>query len=608
MRVADLLVQELAESGIRRVFMVTGGGAMHLNDAFGREPRLGVVCCHHEQACSMAAESYARVSNRPAAVNVTSGPGGINALNGVFGAYVDSIPMIVISGQVKRETLVSSYTLPLRQLGDQEVDIVAMAGPVCKDAILLSQPEDARFVIQKAVWLAQAGRPGPVWIDVPIDVQAALVEPSALRSFDPRSEGEAAMLPAERAAKSGPDLVADMETALTKLARSERPVVLAGAGVRLSGAHDAFLRVVEKLGVPVVTGWNAHDTLWNDHPLYVGRPGSVGDRAGNFAVQNADFLLVLGSRMNVRQVSYNWQAFARAAFVVMVDADAAELAKPTLSVDLPVQADLSEALDVLEQLPYARSPLHHRYLEWCRERVARYPVVLGEYAKNSEPVNPYVFVQTLFEVLEEGDIVVTGDGTACVVTFQAADLKRDQRLFTNSGCASMGYDLPAAIGAWCASERRVICLAGDGSIMLNLQELQTISGHNMAIKVIVMSNDGYSSIRQTQQNYFPDNIVGCGPESGLTFPDFVRLGDAFGFATRRCSSHQDLAEKLRETISGEGPQLLEVVLDPEQPFSPKLSSRQLADGSMVSSPLEDLAPFLSRDELADNMLIPLVED
>jgi acetolactate synthase-1/2/3 large subunit len=384
--------------------------------------------------------------------------------------------------------------------------------------------------------------------------------------------------------------------------------VLAGAGVRLSGAYDAFLRVVEKLGVPIVTGWNAHDTVWNDHPLYVGRPGSVGDRAGNFAVQSADFLMVLGSRMNVRQVSYNWHAFARAAFLVMVDADAAELAKPTLSVDLPVQADLSEALHVLEQLPYVRSPVHERYLEWCRERVARYPVVLGEYSKNSEPVNPYVFVQTLFEELDEGDIVVTGDGTACVVTFQAADLKRDQRLFTNSGCASMGYDLPAAIGAWCAAERRVICLAGDGSIMLNLQELQTIAGNKMEIKVIVLSNDGYSSIRQTQQNYFPDNIVGCGPESGLTFPDFVRLGDAFGFATRRCSSHQDLAEKIRQTISGEGPQLLEVMLDPEQPFSPKLSSRQLADGSMVSSPLEDLAPFLSRDELADNMLIPLVED
>jgi acetolactate synthase-1/2/3 large subunit len=608
MRVADLLAQELADSGLRQVFMVTGGGAMHLNDAFGRNPMLDVVCCHHEQACSMAAESYARTSNLPAAVNVTSGPGGINALNGVFGAFVDSIPMIVISGQVKRETLVSSYELPLRQLGDQEVNIVAMARPVCKDAILLADPQDARYEIQRALWLARAGRPGPVWLDVPIDVQSAPVDPDSLRRFDPRADGEAAMLPAERGAKSGGELEADLEAALVKLGQSERPVLLVGAGVRLAGAHDLFLRVTDKLGVPVATGWNAHDTVWNNHPLYVGRPGTVGDRAGNFAVQNADFLLVLGSRLNVRQVSYNWQAFARAAFVVMVDADAAELAKPTLSVDLPVQADLADALQVLEHLTYTQLPAHGRYLAWCRERVARYPVVLDEYAKSSDPVNPYVFVQKLFDELDEDDIVVTGDGTACVVTFQAAELKKGQRLFTNSGSASMGYDLPAAVGAWCAAQRRVICLAGDGSIMMNLQELQTIVGRNMDIKVIVLRNNGYSSIRQTQENYFPDNVVGCGPESGLTFPDFVRLGDAIGFATRRCSSHLDLSEKIRETISSEGPQLLEVVLDPEQPFSPKLSSRQLEDGSMVSSPLEDLAPFLSRGELAENMLIPVVEE
>jgi acetolactate synthase I/II/III large subunit len=608
MRVADLLAQELADSGLRRVFMVTGGGAMHLNDALGRNPMLDVVCCHHEQACSMAAESYARTSNLPAAVNVTSGPGGINALNGVFGAFVDSIPMIVISGQVKRETLVSSYALPLRQLGDQEVDIVAMARPVCKDAILLADPQEARYEIQRALWLARAGRPGPVWIDVPIDVQSAPVDPDSLRRFDPQAEGESAMLPAERGAKSGGGLEAELEAALVKLGQSERPVLLVGAGVRLAGAHDLFLRVADKLGIPVATGWNAHDAVWNNHPLYVGRPGTVGDRAGNFAVQNADFLLVLGSRLNIRQVSYNWQAFARAAFVVMVDADAAELAKPTLSVDLPVQADLAEALQMLEDLTYTQAPAHGRYLAWCRERVARYPVVLDEYAKRSDPVNPYVFVQKLFDELDEDDIVVTGDGTACVVTFQAAELKKGQRLFTNSGSASMGYDLPAAIGAWCAAQRRVICLAGDGSIMMNLQELQTIVGRNMDIKVIVLKNDGYSSIRQTQENYFPDNVVGCGPESGLTFPDFVRLGDAIGFATRRCSSHLDLSEKLRETISSEGPQLLEVVLDPEQPFSPKLSSRQLEDGSMVSSPLEDLAPFLSRGELAENMLIPVVEE
>ncbi len=608
MRVADFIAQLLANDGIEHVFMVTGGGAMHLNDALGREPRLTTVFTHHEQSCAMAAESYARLSGRPAAVNVTSGPGGINALNGVFGAYVDSIPMVVVSGQVKRETLITSYDLPLRQLGDQEVDIVALASPVCKIATLLDDPQDTRFVVERALWLARNGRPGPVWIDVPIDVQSALIEPESLRGFDPASDGPRARLPAESGLVTGEALVGDVQTLLGHLAAAQRPVILVGAGVRLAGAHETFLRVIDKLGIPVTTGWNAHDALWNDHPLFVGRPGSIGDRAGNFAVQNADFLLVLGSRLNVRQVSYNWQSFARAAYTVMIDIDGAELSKPTLSIDLPIHADLTEVLAQLESSDYEPVAAHRHYLMWCRERMARYPVVLPEYWKVDEPVNPYCFVQALFEQLEEGDVVVTGDGSACVVTFQAADLKRGQRLYTNSGCASMGYDLPAAIGAYYGSAKRVICLAGDGSMMLNLQELQTIAGNRLPIKVVVLNNNGYSSIRQTQQNYFPDNVVGCGPESGLTFPDFAKLGRAFGFEVRRCASHHDLADTIHDVLADDGPQLLEVMLDPEQPFSPKLASRQLEDGRMVSSPLEDLAPFLSRTELAENMLIPLADE
>lgn len=607
-RVADFIAALLADDGLERVFMVTGGGAMHLNDALGREPRLTTVFNHHEQACAIAAESYARLSGRPAVVNVTSGPGGINALNGVYGAYVDSIPMVVVSGQVKRETLITSYDLPLRQLGDQEVDIVSMASPVCKSAVLLDDPDDTRYVVERSLWLARSGRPGPVWIDVPIDVQATPIDPSRQVGFDPVRDGPSASLVAERDLLDGQALSEVVDQILDRLASAERPVILAGAGVRISGAHDRFLEVVEKLGIPVATGWNAHDVLWNDSPFYVGRPGTVGDRSGNFAVQNADFLLVLGSRLNIRQISYNWTAFARAAFTVMVDVDQAELSKPTLSVDLPVHADLARTIDYLASAQYTPTPAHADYLAWCRTRKDRYPVVLPEYSKENEPVNPYRFIEALFEALDEGDIVVAGDGTACVVTFQAATLKRGQRLYTNSGCASMGYDLPAAIGAqYAAEDRRVVCLAGDGSIMLNLQEMQTIAGNRLPIKLIVLNNDGYSSIRQTQENYFPDNVVGCGPESGLTFPDFGVLGRAFGFGVRRCSRHDELAADLRSMLDDSGPQLLEVMLDPEQPFAPKLSSRQLADGSMVSSPLEDLAPFLPRDELAENMLIPEVE-
>ncbi len=609
MRVADLIAQLLANDGIEHVFMVTGGGAMHLNDALGREPRLTKVFTHHEQSCAMAAESYARLSGRPAVVNVTSGPGGINALNGVFGAFVDSIPMVIVSGQVKRETLISSYKVPLRQLGDQEVDIVAMASPICKSASLLDDPANTRFVIERALWLTRNGRPGPVWVDVPIDVQSANIDPKSLRPFEPRSDGPVASLPAEVDLITGDALARELRRVVNHLASAKRPVILAGAGVRLSGAYEAFLRVVDKFGIPVVTGWNAHDVLWNDHPLFVGRPGSVGDRSGNFAVQNSDFLLVLGSRLNIRQVSYNWEAFARAAYTVMIDIDQAELSKPTLSIDLPIHADLAEAIAQLELQDYEPQTSHGEYLSWCRERMHRYPVVLPEYWETDKPVNPYCFVQALFEQLSEGDVVVTGDGTACVVTFQAADLKQSQRLYTNSGCASMGYELPAAIGAHYGSVKgRIICLAGDGSVMLNLQELQTIAGSGLPIKVMILNNNGYSSIRQTQQNYFPDNVVGCGPESGLTFPDFAKLGTAFGFEVRRCASHHELTESIRDMLKGEGPQLLEVMLDPEQPFSPKLASRQLEDGRMVSSPLEDLAPFLPRAELAESMLIPLLDE
>jgi acetolactate synthase I/II/III large subunit len=384
---------------------------------------------------------------------------------------------------------------------------------------------------------------------------------------------------------------------------------LAGTGVRLSGAYETFLQIIDKLGIPVVTGFNAHDVLWNSHPLYAGRPGSVGDRGGNFAVQNADFLMVIGCRLNVRQISYNFSAFARAAYTVMIDVDEAELFKPTLSIDLPIHADLAVALKLLATLPHQHQNAHSEYLTWCKERVRLYPVVLAEYWRRDEPVNPYCFAQALFEALDKDDVVVTADGTACVVTFQTAFIKPGQRMYSNSGCASMGYDLPAAIGAhYAAPDKRVVCLAGDGSIMLNLQELQTIAGNRLPIKLIVLNNNGYSSIRQTQQNYFPDNVVGCGPESGLTFPDFCELGAAFGFEVRRCASHHALAASIHDTLTRDGPQLLEVMLDPEQPFSPKLSSRQLEDGRMVSSPLEDLAPFLSRSELAGNMLIPLMEE
>ena len=595
-RVADYIAQTLAQHGIRHVFLVTGGGAMHLNDAFGRCPGMQYVACHHEQGCSMAAEGYFRMSGRPAAVNVTTGPGGTNAITGVYGAWTDSLGMVVISGQVKYETLVASTDLPLRQLGDQEVDIVRIVEPITKYAQMVTDPQTVRYHVERALHLAVSGRPGPVWLDIPMNVQGAMVDADSLPGYDPRED----QIVWETA-----DLPAACRQVLDRLRQAKRPVIMPGTGIRLADCHPQFLELIERLGVPVATAFNAHDVLWNDHPLYVGRPGSVGDRAGNFAVQNSDFLLVLGCRLNIRQISYNWQAFAREAFIAMVDADAAELKKPTLQLDLPIHADLRDALPALLDIDYpGPTDAHREYLQWCQQRRERYPVVLDEYRRTEGKVNPYCFAEALFHQLDEGEIVVPGDGTAHVTTFQAAYLKPGQRLFSCSGAAPMGYDLPAAVGAAVASGApRVICIAGDGSIQMNVQELQTIVTHRLPIKIFVYNNEGYHSIRQTQRNYFPDNIVGCGKESGLGFPDFRKLADAYGLGYHRVESHSQMADGIRATLDAPGPQICEVLLDLGQPFAPKLSSRQLENGQMVSSPLEDLAPFLDRDELAENLLI-----
>ncbi len=601
-RVADYIAQTLADHGVEHVFMVTGGGAMHLNDAFGREKRLKYVCCHHEQACAMAADSYFRSSGKLAALNVTTGPGGTNAITGVYGAYVDSLGMIVVSGQVKFETLVVSTKLPLRQLGDQEVNIVDMVKPITKYAVLVTEVDSIRYHLEKALYLAKSGRPGPVWLDVPINIQGALIDPSALRAYDPKED----QLDYETK-----NLKAEVQLILQKLKNAQRPVILAGAGVRISGSHDLFLKAIEKLGIPVTSGWNAHDVLPNGHSLYAGRPGSIGDRGGNFSVQNSDFLLVLGSRLNIRQVSYAWKNFARAAYKVMVDIDAAEMKKPTLNIDQPVHADLRDFLDLLVKETYdGPTAAHKKYLGWCQERVKKYPTVLPEYKTIQNSVNPYVFTEELFKQLNEDELVVTGDGTACVVTFQAANLKKGQRLYTNSGCASMGYDLPAAVGAYLAKRpQRLVCIAGDGSIQMNLQELQTIVRHQMPIKIFVLNNRGYHSIRQTQQSYFPDNVVGCGEESGLSFPDFSKIAYAYGIPFHRAANHSELKSAIEKTLNGSGAQICELAIDLGQQFSPKLSSKKLPDGRMVSSPLEDLAPFLPRDEFLSNMLIePLKED
>jgi len=601
-KLSDWVAERLVKQGIRDVFMLTGGGAMHLNHSLGTHAGLKCTFTHHEQALAMAAEAYYRLTNRLAVVNVTSGPGGTNAITGVYGAFVDSIGMLVISGQVKIETTVRSTGLPLRQYGDQELDIEELVRPITKYVTMVTDPRSIRYHLEKAMYLATTGRPGPVWLDIPLDVQAAKIDPDdLLPGFDPAELDEPWK-------KTDFDSVA--KDVIEKLSNAERPVIFAGGGVRLSGAYNDFLKLIERLGVPVVTGWNAHDVLWNAHPLYAGRPGTVGDRAGNMVTQSADFLLILGSRLNIRQVSYNWKTFARAAYKVWVDIDPVELRKPTVTPDMPVIADLADLIPAMLAQPYSGpTPQQREWLKWARERGPRFPVVLPEY-RNNQLCNPYVAMEALFEALDEDDIVVTGNGSACVVGFQAADIKRGQRLWTNSGCATMGYDLPAAIGVSAAvgPGRRVIAIAGDGSIMMNLQELQTIAGYGLPVKVFLLNNNGYVSIFQTHRNFFNGVEVGGGPKSNVTFPDFGKVATAFGFGYSCINRHDELKEKIAEALAASGPTMCEIMIDENVAFAPKLGSKQHPDGRITSPALEDLSPFLPRDVLRENMLIDLLEE
>jgi len=581
MRVSDRIAELLAEFGIKHVFMVTGGGAMHLNDALGRNQSLKVINMHHEQSCSMAADGYARINNLMACVNVTTGPGGINAINGVFGAWTDSVPMVVISGQVKRETL-NFNNSKLRQLGDQENNIVSMVKNITKFSYILKNQNYVDDVVSKALQIASTGRPGPVWIDIPIDIQGSLYEKSKQMKLE--------KLSVPRIKKIDKNIIDKVQRLIQN---SKRPAILVGGGIRASGAHKEFLKFINKTDIPVLTAWNAHDVLHDGHRNYAGRPGTVGNRAGNFIAENCDLLIILGSRLNIRQIGYNFKEFSKNSLKIMVDIDKEELDKKTLSIDLKVNHDLKEFLKAMNASSNKlKINEHKKYLTWCKKLNRSFPIFRQEY-KNSKKVNPYYFVDELFKNLKQKDNIVTSDGTAVVTTFQGAILKKDQRLFSNSGSASMGFGLPAAIGACFANDKKTTyCIEGDGSIQMNIQDLATISKHNLPIKIFLLSNDGYHSIRQTQNKYFPDNTVGCGPESGLQFPDFKLISNGYGLKYKQIKTSDKLTEVIKAVIKEKGPVVCEIVIDKNQEFEPKASSKLYPDGRMKSAPLYDLFPFL----------------
>ena len=607
-RLADYVADFLVQHGVTDAFSVVGGGAMHLNDALGHKKGLRVTYNHHEQACAIAAEAYARLDNKIAAVCVTTGPGGTNALTGVVGGWLDSIPMFIISGQVRYDTT-ARYALqytetPLRAMGDQEYDIVKSVEPMTKYATMIEDPKQIRYALEKAWHLATTGRPGPVWIDIPVNFQGGYIETDELEGYNP-SEDDSLLPP------SVDELVIDK--VLEKIAKAKRPVLHAGYGIRLSGGYDAFRRVADKLNIPVVTYWNAIDLIEDEHPLYVGRAGNMGDRPGNWAIQNADLVVAIGTRISIRQVGYNWKTWAREAEVIMVDVDQAELKKPTLHVDMPIWADAKDFLEKMDKA-ITDTPIYfgEEWLTACQRWKKNYPVVQPrQWEENGTTANVYAFVKYMSSRLPENSLTAVSNGACCVVGHQAYEIKKGSRFANNSAIASMGYGLPAAIGTCIGGNcNQTICLEGDGSIMMNLQELQTILTNKLPIKIFMINNSGYHSIRITQSNLFSEHSkVGIGEESGdLSFPDFKKISEAIGYPYYSACSNKEMKEVVDKVLSLDGPVFCEIFTDTEQRWEPKSSTKRLEDGTLVSPPLEDLAPFLPREELKEIMFIPLMED
>lgn len=598
MRVADYIFKTLADYGVKHVFFVSGGGAMHLNDALGREKRIRYICNLHEQACSIAAEGYARVTGEPGVVSVTTGPGGTNAVTGVAGAWLDSIPMLVVSGQIKRATAITACPMQrLRQLGDQELNIVDVVRPITKYAVMIKDKRDVRYELEKAWHLCRSGRPGPVWLDVPLDIQAAEIDPAELRGYEKEYGTET---PEPRPTQ--------MAEVISKLQSARRPVIVAGIGVRHGGGAETLLKFAEKRNIPVLTSISGIDLIPSDHPLFFGRPGILGERAANFIMQNSDLLLVLGTRMGIRIVGYAYETVARAACKIMVDADPNELCKPTFHPDIAVHADAGKFLEAVDDaLPASEGD--PAWLAYCRRVKARYPVITDEHRARTDYVSSYAFPEMIGQLCRDDSIVVTGNGTAYTSTFQAIPLRKGMRMFSNEACASMGYGFPAAIGAALAGGgREVLCLTGDGSLQMNLQELQTMKNYHLPIKLFVYNNAGYLSIKLTQKAFFGGNFVGSEEGSGIILPDLGKLAAAYGLPFFRLANNQEARKMLPEILAAEGPVVVEVMTDPFEVLGPKAASKRLPDGSMVSAPLEDLAPFLPREEFLSNMLIPPVAE
>ena len=597
-KLSDYIFSFIAELGVREVFAVCGGAAMHLVDSLGMNKHLKYIATHHEQAAAMAAEAYARISGKPGVVLVTSGPGGTNTITGVCGAWIDSIPTIFVSGQVTSDTLIGDTGL--RQFGVQEANITELVQPITKYAVTVTDATQIKYHLQKALYLATTGRPGPVWLDIPLDIQGQLINPSVLDPFIPEDIEHV---------DTKHLLKLQVAECIELIKKAKRPALISGYGIRLAKGEKEFVRLAERLKIPVVSSWTTSDLIHTSHELYVGRSGIMGDRAGNFTVQNADLLLIIGSRMSIPQVGYNYKTFAREAKKIMVDIDDVELKKPSLTPDLPIRADAKEfIMEMLSKLEEEKITFDVRdWIKSCQHWKARYPVTSPEYKEIKDGVNSFYFIDILSEKLGNDAVVVTDMGTSFTCTMQAFKTKAGQRLFTSSGHASMGFGLPGAIGACFANGRKkTICISGDGGLQMNIQELQTLVHYKLPIILFVLNNGGYLTIKLMQQNHF-GRYIGSDPSSGLSCPDIVKVANAYGIKTERISNNDELHEKIGNVLAQDGPFVCEIIMPEDQPLIPRVSSLKKPDGTIVSKPLEDLYPFLSREEFLENMIVKPVE-
>jgi acetolactate synthase-1/2/3 large subunit len=599
-KLSDYVMRRLADFGVRHVFMLPGGGAMHLNDSLARRKDIEYISTLHEQAAAIAAEAYARVTNNLGVALVTTGPGGTNAVTGIAGAYLDSTPCLFLSGQVKRADL--KRDSGVRILGVQEIDMVSIVTPITKYAVTIMEPASIRYHLEKALYLARSGRPGPVWVEFPLDVQGVQVDPERMEGFTPPP-------PPDREA-GGPSLAEQVARAIAMLNEAERPVILAGNGIRLAGAMDEFLRVVERLKIPVLTTWLGLDLIPHDHPLCFGKPGAIAPRGANFTLQNCDLLLAIGTRMDMALTAYAHDRLARAARKIMVDIDPAEIRKMRTTIHLPVVADAGDFLrELLRQADKVRPVDRSGWINWCQFRKEKYPLVLPQHRAQKGAVSMYHFSEVLSDELEENDVIApSSSGFHAEIFILCFQVKKGQRIFHNRGTGSMGFGLPASIGACLASgRRRTISVDGDGGIQMNVQELATVARLKLPIKTFVINNDGYASNRNSQRNYF-NLLIGADPASGLYLPDIKAIATAYGLDTACIDSTDHLREGIRDVLRRPGPVVCEVVVPADEERMPVVKSQPRADGSMVSKPLEDLWPFLDREEFLSNMIIPPVAE